>query len=398
MIPGTALGVLLGDLVYTWMAFRLARRSGRIDVTAMPLGLDTPSTFAVGPLVLLPALKHGMDQLRLDHDQAMVFAWHVGGGGAGDDRGVQVDRGAAGRQGAAMGAAGRTAGLAGGHRPGADRLRAALDAHCRRAGGGHAVADGHSGGAGGPSAAAGPDSRGLGGGARWAWCSTGSGTTLAERSAGRSCRRPEHQPARRLAGCRICCRASRWNWLWWQRVGLHALASLPVMLPFALATIVGGIDCTESAAAAGDEYDTRTILLTEGLASVAAGACGGVIQNTPYIGQPAYKAMGGRPRTRWRRRCSSAPAGAVRLVHPPLRMAARGGRVSDPGLRGLGDRRPVVPGDAAAALPRLGPGDAAGAGLPGARSRWTRPWPARRPRRSPPSACNRSAAWPTGSS
>jgi AGZA family xanthine/uracil permease-like MFS transporter len=34
--------------------------------------------------------------------------------------------------------------------------------------------------------------------------------------------------------------------------------------------------------------------LTEGLASVAAGACGGVIQNTPYIGQPAYKAMGGR--------------------------------------------------------------------------------------------------------
>jgi AGZA family xanthine/uracil permease-like MFS transporter len=34
--------------------------------------------------------------------------------------------------------------------------------------------------------------------------------------------------------------------------------------------------------------------LTEGLASVAAGLAGGVIQNTPYIGQPAYKAMGGR--------------------------------------------------------------------------------------------------------
>jgi AGZA family xanthine/uracil permease-like MFS transporter len=85
-----------------------------------------------------------------------------------------------------------------------------------------------------------------------------------------------------------------WNLLWWQRVALQALADLPVMLPFALATIVGGIDCTESAAAAGDEYDTRTILLTEGLASMAAGACGGVIQNTPYIGHPAYKAMGGR--------------------------------------------------------------------------------------------------------
>ena len=66
------------------------------------------------------------------------------------------------------------------------------------------------------------------------------------------------------------------------------------MLPFALATIVGGIDCTESAAAAGDEYDTRSILWTEGLASVLAGLFGGVIQTTPYIGQPAYKAMGGR--------------------------------------------------------------------------------------------------------
>ena len=74
----------------------------------------------------------------------------------------------------------------------------------------------------------------------------------------------------------------------------HAVTLLPVMLPFALATIVGGIDCTESAAAAGDEYDTRSILWTEGLASVLAGLFGGVIQTTPYIGQPAYKAMGGR--------------------------------------------------------------------------------------------------------
>ncbi len=55
------------------------------------------------------------------------------------------------------------------------------------------------------------------------------------------------------------------------------------MLPFALATVVGGIDCTESAAAAGDEYDTRSILWTEGIASILAGLAGGVIQSTPYI-------------------------------------------------------------------------------------------------------------------
>ncbi len=84
------------------------------------------------------------------------------------------------------------------------------------------------------------------------------------------------------------------NWQWWQNVFAHVVTLLPVMLPFALATVVGGIDCTESAAAAGDEFDTRSILWTEGIASILAGLAGGVIQTTPYIGQPAYKTMGGR--------------------------------------------------------------------------------------------------------
>ena len=69
---------------------------------------------------------------------------------------------------------------------------------------------------------------------------------------------------------------------------------LAVALPFALATVIGGIDTTESAIAAGDEYRTRDILLTEALATMAAGLAGGVVQNTPYIGHPAYKAMGAR--------------------------------------------------------------------------------------------------------
>src|SRR5262247_2513743 len=47
MVPGTALGVLAGDLAYTWLAVRLMRRSGRGDVTAMPFGIDTPTLFAM---------------------------------------------------------------------------------------------------------------------------------------------------------------------------------------------------------------------------------------------------------------------------------------------------------------------------------------------------------------
>jgi AGZA family xanthine/uracil permease-like MFS transporter len=63
-----------------------------------------------------------------------------------------------------------------------------------------------------------------------------------------------------------------------------ALHYLPIVIPFALATVVGGIDCTESAAAAGDEFDTGKVIAVEAFATLVAGCCGGVIQTTPYIG------------------------------------------------------------------------------------------------------------------
>jgi len=291
MIPGTALGVLLGDLVYTWMAFRLARRTGRSDVTAMPLGLDTPSLFGVGPLVLLPALKVGME-ISGNHEQAMVFGWHVAAV-------VLVLIGVFKTLLAPLGGAIRRwvprAGLLGSLAAIALVLIAfvpwwkhiaviplvgmlsltiilvALVAHralpFKIPGALAAVVVG----------------------AIFFW----GGNYLGERwqvplvpSA------PAHEPAAWRAPMLFPDFA--WNISWWETVFVQALSYLPVMLPFALATIVGGIDCTESAAAAGDEYDTRTVLLTEGVASLAAGLCGGVIQTTPYIGQPAYKTMGGR--------------------------------------------------------------------------------------------------------
>jgi AGZA family xanthine/uracil permease-like MFS transporter len=72
------------------------------------------------------------------------------------------------------------------------------------------------------------------------------------------------------------------------------LAYLPYIVPFAITTVIGGIDCTESAASAGDKYQTSSIISVEALATIFAGFCGGVVQTTPYIGHPAYKAMGGR--------------------------------------------------------------------------------------------------------
>jgi AGZA family xanthine/uracil permease-like MFS transporter len=85
------------------------------------------------------------------------------------------------------------------------------------------------------------------------------------------------------------------DWLGWaSESGRDVIRYLPVAIPLALATVVGGIDCTESAASVGDEYSTGQIIAAEGLATLVGGIAGGVIQSTPYIGHPAYKAMGAR--------------------------------------------------------------------------------------------------------
>jgi AGZA family xanthine/uracil permease-like MFS transporter len=290
MIPGTALGVVVGDLVFTWMAFRLARRSGRDDITAMPLGLDTPSTFAVGPLVLLPALQEGLK--HFNHEQAMVFGWHVGVT-------VLVVVGIFKTLLAPVGGAIRRlvprAGLLGSLAAIALALIAfvPLWQHVTMI----------------PLAGMVPliiilvtliAHRALPGRLPGALAAVLAGVVLY--FGGYHLGNllgwpiipppPAHEPATWRALDLLPSFARDAGW--WEKVISQALASLPVMLPFALATIVGGIDCTESAAAAGDEYNTVTILLTEGLASLAAGLCGGVIQTTPYIGHPAYKAMGGR--------------------------------------------------------------------------------------------------------
>ena len=98
------------------------------------------------------------------------------------------------------------------------------------------------------------------------------------------------------------------DWLsWFARSGREAISYLPVAIPLALATVVGGIDCTESAAAAGDDYPTGQIIATEGLATIVGTLFGGVIQSTPYIGHPAYKAMGARAAYTLATACSSAP-------------------------------------------------------------------------------------------
>ena len=53
-----------------------------------------------------------------------------------------------------------------------------------------------------------------------------------------------------------------------------------------LARKTGRANVTESAAAGGDEYNTRDIVLTDGLSTLIGGLCGGVVQTTPFLSSP----------------------------------------------------------------------------------------------------------------
>jgi AGZA family xanthine/uracil permease-like MFS transporter len=279
MFPGTALGVMFGDIVYTVMAIRLARRTGRNDVTAMPLGLDAPSTIGMALTVLGPAFLAA--KTRMPDAEAAVLAWQVG-------MATMV----------MMGVFKLVMSFFG------DRVRRAI-----------------------------PEAGLLGsiGGVGIALLGT---LQLAEiygepvvgmlalgviiYALVAKIKLPGRVPevlASVVIGATVYYALGALGW------SLHHVASptanfpvgfpvpslgflqgmsiavreyLPLALPFAILTVIGGINVTESARLAGDDYNTRDILLTEAIATLIAGVCGGVSQSTPYIGHPAYKAMGGR--------------------------------------------------------------------------------------------------------
>jgi len=284
-VPGTAVGVVIGDLFFTWMAFRLARRTGRTDVTAMPLGLDTPSTFGMVFFVLGPAYAAALSG-GMDREPAARHAWHIGMcaivASGFFKVGCSFVAGSVRRLVPRAGLLGSLAAVAlalisflplleifGEPLTGFAAfgiVLAALTARIPL-----------------PGRIPGALAALLVGGAIHAVCRTAGWLPPDAAHAGLD-------PA-----------AALWPTEWlsalrleWLEAWGDMLKYLPIVIPFALCTVVGGIDCTESAAAAGDEYDTGHVIAVEGIATIIAGACGGVIQTTPYIGHPAYKAMGGR--------------------------------------------------------------------------------------------------------
>jgi adenine/guanine/hypoxanthine permease len=280
MFPGTTLGVLLGNLAYFFMARRLAQRTGNAATTAMPLGVDAPTSIGLALLVLGPAFL-SYKQSGMDEHAAAIATWQLGMAALvvmGVFKTVLSFFGPlVQRHVPRAGLLGSIAGIAlvlMGFLPLLEIMKVPMVGFAGLGVVLYAlVARGH-----------------------MPWNLPGVlvafviGLLLYEGLGPLGWLGHGYHPM------------AAWQWRfalpWPTLQWVHGLPLtvpyLPLILPFGLLMVVGGINVTESARAAGDEYNTRDILLVEALATLVAGCCGGVAQTTPYIGQPAYRAMGAR--------------------------------------------------------------------------------------------------------
>ena len=284
MVPGTAIGVLVGDLMFFALAFWLARKTGNTQVTAMPLGIDTPSLFGMVFLVLGPVYNAGLAEGKSPHDAAMQM-WHVGMCAilvTGVVKGVLaffsnwIHR--------VLPRAGLLGSLA------AIALVLILFFAL-------------------PEMAAHPivgflsltmvivtlvARQSLPFKIPGALAAVLIGTVLFYICMGvEASGLITAPPKETIFPLPEAITPALFPMQWLEAFRFEWLDAMPkivpylgFILPFAFATVIGGIDCAESAASVGDEYKSSHVIGIEAFATLAAAFCGGVIQTTPYIGHP----------------------------------------------------------------------------------------------------------------
>ena len=276
ILPGAAISVLVGNLFYAWQAMRLARRTGRTDVTALPFGINTVSLFAFVFLVMLPAriaaqAAGAADPARVAWQAGLVACLASGLIEVGGALLAERIRRATPRAALLSTLAGIALGfislgflLRAFSRPvvgfvtlgvvlltyfGQVRFRGRLP------GGLVAVL--------------------LGTFLAWA-------TGIAPVGAAPATAATWSPPVPVLGALREALS------------GGHLATYLSVILPMGLFTLVGSLQNVESAEAAGDAYPTFPSLTVNGLSTVAAACLGSCFPTTLYIGHPGWKALGAR--------------------------------------------------------------------------------------------------------
>ena len=279
ILPGAALSILAGNFYFAWQAWKIAKREGREDVTAMPYGINTVSLFAYIFFIMAPVY-------RQTHDGAL--AWKAGLfacflSGVMEFAGAFV--GPALRRHAPRAALlSSLAGIAITFiamgfifqifaTPSLGLLPMLLILVC------------YAGRVKLPlNLPAGFAAVVLGTLLAWGLRAAGLAPEVTAGQAAAPGFHPPHWSGGDLFGFLF----SPLGWSY-----------LAVIFPMGLFNLIGSLQCLESSEAAGDRFDTRSSLLANGTGSVIAACFGSPFATTLYIGHPGWKAMGARWSYSW---------------------------------------------------------------------------------------------------
>lgn len=274
ILPGAAISILIGNLLYAWQARRLMRESGRTDVTALPYGINTPSLLAFLFLIMGPVYRETGNP---------TLAWQAGllacllsgimettGAFVGDWMRRHTPRAAL--LSALAGVAITFIAMGFTFQIFASPAIALLPmlvivisyaSHARLP---------------------------LGMPAGLAAVLVGTGLAWILRAVGFIDFQPSVEPYRLalhppvpVVGEILAVLQGPLGWQF-----------LSVIVPMGLFNVIGSLQNLESAEAAGDRYPTRSSLLINGIGSLTAALFGSAFPTTIYIGHPGWKAMGAR--------------------------------------------------------------------------------------------------------
>jgi AGZA family xanthine/uracil permease-like MFS transporter len=293
ILPGAGVSILVGNVFYAWQARRLMERTKRDTATALPYGINTPSLFAFVLFIMAPVYREAIagdpTNELVQHDAAML-AWRVG-------LFACVMSGVMECLGAFVGDWLRR------HTPRAALLSALAGIAITFIAMEFVFQIFES-----PAVAVIP-------------------MMIVLVAYGSRQRLPFGLPGGLIAV--VAGIALAWllyglqrvapgmNWIDWQpgqtpvELKFHAPVPVPgdalalladpagwkymaVILPMGLFNVIGSLQNLESAAAAGDKYETRPSLLANGAGTLVAALLGSTFPTTIYIGHPGWKAMGAR--------------------------------------------------------------------------------------------------------
>src|ERR1700704_543227 len=277
ILPATGLMLCLSTLYYAWLAYRLAKKTGRTDVCALPSGISVPHMFIVTFVIMLPiALKTGDPLKGWEAGLTWVFVQSfvlMAGGLVGPVIRKITPRAAL---------LGTLAGVS----ITFISMRPALEVFMTPVIGVTCLAIILVGWFGGIRYFGGVPAGlvAIAVGAIIAWGSTAFGLNFGGMSL------DNVSKAFSNFGFSVPIPAFDHVFSGFQFLGVILVTAIP----FGIYELVEALDNVESAAVAGDSYPTTRVLCADGVVSLIGCLMGNPFINAVYIGHPGWKSMGGR--------------------------------------------------------------------------------------------------------